>query len=256
MLLEILERRLLFQPRPVCGARPTDAGMDYEETWAETGDGRRLQCWHIPGDARPEITWLWFGGAGGNLSLRVGEFNAVRQHTGVSIFGFDYGGFGNSPGKASVKQTAVDARTAGQHLERQYGAKPTTTLYLGVSMGAAVAIRHASETSPPLGMALIAPFSSLRDMARMLYPRLTLGGWLIGGRYNSLARVANVACPLLILHGAEDVLVPSSQGRALYEAARPPKRFVELAGVGHDDIGDTPEFWEELRNWVSAVVPQ
>ena len=47
MLLEILERRLLFRCRPDCGARPDDLGLDYAETWADTPDGRRLHCWRI-----------------------------------------------------------------------------------------------------------------------------------------------------------------------------------------------------------------
>ena len=253
MLLEILERRLLFQPRPVCAASPADLGMEYDETWAETGDGRRLHCWYIPGNARPGLTWLWFGGVGANLNLRVGAFNAVRQTTGANIFGFDYGGFGRSDGKASVKNTAVDARTALAHLQRRYGVKPDDTAYLGVSLGAAVAIRLAAETRSPRGIALVAPFASLRDMARRIYPALTLGGRIVGNRYNSAAYVGNVGCPLLILHGTDDRLVPASQGRRLYDAAQEPKQFVALDGAGHLDIGDHADFWPALCGWLDGI---
>ena len=253
MLLEILERRFLFQPQPVCPALPTDLGLDYAESWAETPDGRRLHCWHIPGDARPGLTWLWFGGVGGNLSLRVGEFAAVRKHTGANVFGFDYGGFGESSGKATVRNTAVDARTALAHLQERYGADPEHTLYLGVSMGAAVAIRLAAESARPGGMALVAPFASLRDMARRRHPALSLGGWLTRSRYNSLACVGGIGCPLLILHGSDDAIVPVAQARKLYAAAADPKRFAEIAGVGHLDIGDAPEFWEALCGWVDGL---
>ncbi len=252
MLLEILERRLLFRPRPVCAGRPTDLDMDYEESWAETGDGRRLQCWYIPGDTQPDLTWLWFGGVGGNLSLRVGEFAAVRKYTGASILGFDYGGFGNSLGKASVQNTAVDARTALGHLQERYGVEPQRTLYLGVSMGAAVAIRLASEGVSPGGVALVGPFASLRDMARRQYPALTLGGWMVGNRYDSLAYVGGIGCPLLILHGTEDATVPVGQARKLYAAAADPKEFAEIAGAGHLDIGEAPEFWDALCRWMDG----
>ena len=253
MLLEILERRFLFQPRPVCEARPTDLGLDYEESWAETGDGRRLHCWYIPGDDRADLTWLWFGGIGGNLSLRVGEFGAVRKHTGANIFGFDYGGFGYSSGKATVGNTAVDARTALAHLQERYGAPPDGTLYLGVSMGAAVALRLAAESTGPRGVALVAPFASLREMARRRHPVITLGGWLVRSRYNSLACVGSIGCPLLILHGGDDDIVPAAQARKLYSAAEEPKEYAEIAGVGHLDIGDAPEFWEALREWVDGI---
>ena len=252
-MLAALERRLLFRPRPVCAALPTDLGMEYEESWADAGRERQLQCWHIPGERHTMLTWLWFGGTGGNLSRRVGEFAAVRRHTGASIFGFDYGGFGNSPGKASVKSTERDARTARQHLQTRYGVAPERTLYLGVSMGAAVAVRLAAETAAPAGMALVAPFASLREMARLYYPRLTGGGRLVGNRYNSLRWVAGIGCPLLVLHGSADAIVPPGQGRQLYATAREPKTFVEVPGAGHEDIGEYPEFWKGLRSWVDAV---
>ena len=253
MLLDILERKLLFQPRPVCEALPTDLGMDYEESWAEVGRGHSLHCWYIPGSSRPDLTWCWFGGAGGNLSRRVGEFAAVRQHTGASIFGFDYRGFGNSSGKASVKSTAIDARAAINHLETRYGVTSERTLYMGISMGSAVAIRLAAETSAPRGVALVAPFASLRDMASLFYHRLTWGGRLVGERYNSLNWVDRIGCPLLILHGSEDTLVPNWQGRKLCDAAREPKKFAQISGAGHDDIGDYADFWAALCSWTDAI---
>ena len=253
MLIEILERRLLFQPRPVCDARPTDLGMDYDESWAETPDGRRLHCWYVPGDVRTDLTWLWFGGIGGNLSLRVGEFCSVRDHTGANIFGFDYGGFGRSPGKASERNTVLDARAALAHLQKRYDADPGKILYLGISLGSAVAIRLAAETSSPRGMALVAPFSSLRDMGRLVHPALTLGGRLVGPKFHSMSYVSRVGCPLLILHGAEDTLVPPSQGRKLFDAASEPKQFAEIPGADHLDIGDRPEFWDALCGWVDDL---
>ena len=253
MLIETLERRLLFRPRPVCDAVPTDLGLDYDESWAETPDGRRIHCWYIPGDGRADMTWMWFGGVGGNLSLRVGEFGAVHKYTGASIFGFDYGGFGHSQGKTSVRSTAVDARTALSHLHHRHDVSLDSTLYLGVSMGAAVAIRLAAETSSPRGAALVAPFASLTDMARLVHPVLTLGGRLVGPKFHSMSYVSRIGCPLLILHGSEDTLVPPSQGLKLFDAAAAPKRFAEIPGANHLDIGDQPEFWDALCVWMDEL---
>ncbi len=250
MLFDVVDRRFLFRPRPVSDGLPSDMGMAYDESWAETPDGRRLHCWFIPGGERPDLTWLWFGGVGGNLSLRVEEFEATRRLTGANVFGFDYGGFGRSEGKASERNTAIDARAALMHLRSHYGIHLVDILYMGVSLGAAVAIRLAAEIASPKGMAIVAPFASLRDMARLTYPLLTLGGWLAGNKFDSTAHVARIGCPLLILHGDEDTLVPPSQGRKLFDFAAEPKQFAEIPGANHTNIGYATEFWDALRAWV------
>ena len=254
MFTDIMERKLLFQPRPVSDALPTDLGMEFEETWCESERGHRLQCWFVPGDRRTNLTWMWFGGAGGNLSLRVGEFAGVRKHTGANIFGFDYGGFGNSRGKSTVQNTAADARSALAHLQRTYGADQDNTLFMGISMGAAVSIRLAAESWSPLAMVLVAPFASLRDMGKLAHPTLTWSGRLVGNRYNSVALVDSISCPLLILHGTNDELVPLSQGRKLFDAAREPKRLITVDTAGHMNVGDYPEFWDGLCGWLDDVV--
>ena len=117
-----------------------------------------------------------------------------------------------------------------------------------------MAVRLAAEgtASSPAGMALVAPFASLRDMGRILLPALTLRGRLAGNRFNSVAHIARIGCPLLILHGSDDALVPAAQGRKLYDAAREPRRFAECPGVGHEDIGEAPEFWEALCEWAGG----
>ncbi len=252
-MLDFLERRLLFRPRPVCEANPNDLGLDYEATIANTADGRSLYCWYIPGAADSNLTWLWFGGVGANLTLRVGEFAAMRAQTGGSIMAFDYGGFGRSNGRPTVRHTAIDSRTVLTHLRRRYGVDAPDAHYFGVSMGAAVAIRLAADGYRPRSLTLVAPFASLREMAKLVYPMITLNGMVVGERFNSIAHISKIGCPLCILHGAADELVPAAQGRKLYDAAPEPKRYVELDGAGHLDVGEHPQFWPSLREWLAGV---
>ena len=64
----------------------------------------------------------------------------------------------------------------------------------------------------------------------------------------------HIDCPLLILHGVDDELVPLSQGRKLFEAGQEPKRLVTIEAAGHMNVGDYPEFWAGLCGWMDDVV--
>jgi fermentation-respiration switch protein FrsA (DUF1100 family) len=52
--------------------------------------------------------------------------------------------------------------------------------------------------------------------------------------------------PVLIVHGDRDTLIPSTLGRALYAAAREPKRALWIPEGGHADL------WGNIRDTVMA----
>ena len=119
------------------------------------------------------------------------------------------------------------------YLEKRPDVDSNRIVYFGHSLGAAVAIELA-VSRPPAGMALIAPFSSIRDMAKLALP-LPFAGWVVRNHYNSVALIPRVHAPLVILHGELDDMVPHSQGVKLFEAANHPKRFVTLPDASHNN---------------------
>ena len=232
------EKRFLFSPDSGIDATPESEGLDYEEVRLTSADGLELRAWFIPGPrnaaARQRQTWLWFHGNGGNLGTRVGQLARARHLLGVDQFIFDYRGYGNSEGVPTERGTYLDARAALNYLRGREDIDPERIVYFGHSLGAAVAIELAVQ-HPPAGMALIAPFSSIKDMAGLVMP-IPLVGWLVRGHYNSIKRIKRVHTPLLVLHGELDEIVPHSQGFKLYRAANRPKRFVTLHGASHNNV--------------------
>ena len=237
MIWSWAENRFVFFPKAEVASTPADVGMEYEDVNLTTSDGTGLHAWFIPGPTRftgPKTqTWLWFHGNGGNLGTRVGQLHRAHNALGVHQFIFDYRGYGNSQGRPTERGTYLDARAALEYLRSRPGTDPERIVYFGHSLGAAVAIELA-VSHPPAGMALIAPFSSVADMARLTVP-IPMAGWFVWGHYNSVRRISRVHTPLLVLHGELDDMVPVEQGRRLYRAANRPKRFVTLYGASHDN---------------------
>ncbi len=238
MLWAWAEKRFIFFPEPEIANTPDQAGLRYEDVYLTSSDGLILHGWFLPGPAglagRRTQTWLWFHGNGGNVGTRVGQLERAHHVLGVHQFIFDYRGYGRSEAKPTERGTYLDARAALNYLKQRPGIDPERIVYFGHSLGAAVAVELA-ESHPPCGMALIAPFSSARDMAKFTLS-IPLAGWLVRGHYNSVKRIPKVRTPLLVLHGELDEMVPHSQGMKLYQAANRPKRFVTLHGASHNNV--------------------
>ena len=66
--------------------------------------------------------------------------------------------------------------------------------------------------------------------------------------FPSYRRIRDVKCPISILHGTKDTIIPFSQGLALYECAPSPKRFVTVEGANHTNFVDFLGFeqYEEM----------
>ncbi len=248
-----LEKRFVFFPVAELLYTPNDVGLEYEDVRFQTSDGLTLQGWFIPGGTRSNTTWLWFHGNGGNLGHRIDELALARPRTGDNIFIFDYRGYGQSEGEPSEKGTYLDSRAAVDYLRSRPGAGNSRIIYLGHSLGAAVAV-ELSLTHPPMAMVLVSPFTSVRDMAKLTLPFPPVG-WLVRNQYDTISRIRQLNVPVLVLHGDLDDTVPISQGRKLYEAANEPKRFQALEGAGHNDTyeADPVQYWGTIESFLAEV---
>ena len=237
----MIEKRYIYFPHKELVGTPAQWGLPFEEVHFAASDGVRLHGWFVPG--RTEVTWLWFHGNAGNISHRLEDLMLMHRGLGVNFFLFDYRGYGLSDGRVSEEGTYRDARGALGYLLSRPDVNAEQIVYFGRSLGSAVAVWLATQHRPG-GLILESPFTSVKDMAKMAFPHLPVY-LLIRTKYDSLSRIGDVSCPLLILHGDRDEIVPIAQARKLFEAARDPKRFYTITGAAHNDtyiVGGEPYF--------------
>jgi len=211
-------------------ATPADIGLAFQAVRLRTADGEALAGWFIPAPAA-RGTLLYLHGNGGNIGHRLDQI-AVFHRLGLNILIIDYRGYGASSGKPSEEGTYQDALAAWNYLTQEKHLAPEQIVLFGESLGGSIAAWLAAR-HPPAGLVIYASFTSVPDMAQALYPMFPASR-LARYRYDTRAALASVSCPLLILHSPEDEIIPFSHGQALLEAAREPKRLVELRG-GHND---------------------
>ena len=79
---------------------------------------------------------------------------------------------------------------------------------------------------------LVSGFASLVRVAGEQYPFVP-ANLLVLDRYDSLTRFPAITCPIMLLQGTADTLVPVAHGQAL-AAANPSARLELVPGVGHE----------------------
>lgn len=252
IMSKVLLNTLLYFPMRTLELTPAEAGLRYSEVQFEAEDRTSLHGWWIPGGGTPPLAHiLYFHGNAGNVANRVPHARLLVD-AGFDVFLFDYRGYGRSQGSPDEEGTYRDGQAARAALLRQPGVDPARILYLGESLGGAVAIALSLE-APPRGLILQSTFASVRDMARLHYP--VVPGFLVPDAYPSLRRIGRLRSPVLFIHGDRDDIVPMSQGGALFAAAPEPKRFHVVEGAGHNDLVLVAgrSYGEIVANWVKGL---
>ncbi len=228
----MIERHFIYFPEKLLVATPSDRGLDFQDVFFETSDGLKLHGWFVPG--RADMTWVWFHGNAGNIGHRVDNIAALNSRLGASVFIFDYRGYGHSEGMPSEQGTYRDAEAALTYLRSREDVDDQKIVLFGRSLGGAIALEAAIEARP-YAVILESSFTSIRAMAKRVYPFVPGIGLLVQAKYDSLAKIKNVHAPVMVLHGDRDEIVPFDMGKELFEAANPPKRFYAVEGAGHND---------------------
>ena len=250
------EKLIYFPSRPLDGT-PEDAGLAHEDVELVTDDGVRLHGWFVlsgaDGGSTPATVLMCHGNAG-NISHRLERAMLLTTKLGVDVLLFDYRGYGLSEGAPTEEGTYQDVRAAYRYLTEDRSIPPERIVLFGESLGTAIALQLAIE-APAAALVLEAPFTSIPDMAREVYPFLPFVDW-IRTRYDSASKISRLRMPVLVIHGEEDRVVPYAHGAALFERAPEPKTFFGVAGGGHSDLYATAgsPYWSRWREHLTAAV--
>lgn len=234
--LDEQQRKWIFQPtdRTWWGGAQAAEGM--QDVWIEfdaPSSGQRVRLHGLwLGQARADAPLLLYL-HGARWDVRSSAHRMRRMHDlGFAVLGIDYRGFGQSTAELPSEDMAhEDALAAWQWLAARH---PGRARYLfGHSLGGAIAVRLASEVDDVAGLMVEGSFTSIPDVVSTMK-----WGWLpvrplITQRFDAASRVGRVRAPVLVVHGSEDRLIQPDLGRALYERARGPKRFVLVEGGTH-----------------------
>lgn len=229
VVIYLFQRKLQYFPDS--SIVPTPAGNEFrglETIELDTPDGVRLASWYWPGSL--PTTLVIFHGNAGHRGHRL-EWLADLHRLGYGTFILDYRGYGGSEGSPTEQGLYLDAETAIRWLKAN---TKTQLVYFGESLGCGVAVETASRI-PPETLILQSGFASAGDVAQHAYPFLP-ARWLLSDRYDSLSKMQKIHCPVLVIHGDQDSVIPMRFGKALFDSANEPKEWSPIVGANHNDL--------------------
>jgi fermentation-respiration switch protein FrsA (DUF1100 family) len=233
----LAQTRILYHPRKTLDVTPADLGLKFEPVRLAL-NGDRLAGWWVPSKIPHAPALLYLHGNAGNVSANVDQVRRLAG-TGLSIFIFDYRGYGESTGGPPRKRLiSEDAERAWTYLVRERRIQPSEVVIYGHSLGGAVGIDLASRHPDAGALITEGAFPSIIDVADG-----TVFGWLplrliVTERFDEGSRIGTVRVPKLILHGEADTMIPVRLARRLYDAAAEPKQLAVIAGGDHEDSAE------------------
>ena len=255
-LIYFRQSSLVFLPHIDRGFRtsPTSIGLPFVPLELATGDGETLDGWLVPAGTKPGNRGLiiFFHGNAGNISHRL-DYLRMFHDLGFATLMLDYRGYGLSSGSQSEAGTYLDASAAWRHATQDLGFPADRIVLFGESLGGGVAAQLATATRPG-ALVLASTFTSVPDLGADLYPLLPIR-LLARIHYDTLARLPQITCPVLVIHSPNDDIIPFVHGRRLFEAARPPKLFLEIQG-GHNDgfVFDRDDWVRKLDGFLAQAL--
>lgn len=232
--------RLIYQP-----PRPATYDRLSGQIRLTARDGTPLAALWLPNPAAKHAL-LVFHGNGCDLGQEE-PFLRELHARGYAVLGWDYRGYGHSGGTPSEQHLYDDTRVVLSHLQTAGNIPLNRIVAYGRSLGGGAAV-HLAAREPIGGLILESSFTSVfRVMTR----------WTIlpFDKFPSESRMKDVNCPVLVMHGTHDPVIPFWHGEALYAAAKPPKMFLPVPGGGHysmpEDAGD--KFWQALAEFTAKL---
>lgn len=235
LFLWLGQRHLLYLPVPAILSPDAIGLRGVRALDVRTADGLRLTAWYVPPrrEERPIAILIVFNGNAGNRMHRAPLAQQLAD-AGYGTVLVDYRGYGGNPGTPSEQGLLADARAVRATVRTDAELGGARLVYFGESLGSGVAVQLAVE-SPPAALVLRSPFTSIADVAAHHYWFLPVRQ-LLWDRYDSLSRIGQVRCPLLVVAGDRDGVVPFALSERLFAAANEPKQFVRVPGADHNDV--------------------
>ena len=234
ILLFVFQRRILFNKSGYPGL-PKDYKLDNtQEIFITTEDNIELLSWYHLGDEKLPLL-VYFHGNSFNIGDRAYRIQKYINHN-WNILIVSWRGFGGNKGNPTEKNLYVDGDSVINWINKNTSFSNDKIVVYGESLGSGVAV-ELGRRYKFLSVVLEAPFTSIEDIAKkryLIFPTRIL----VKDKFDNYSKIDQLKCPLLIISGKKDEIVPHAHSIKLFNKAKVNKKSVFIDEAIHNNLYD------------------
>jgi len=264
---------VFFPPRPMYSLedrKDPNTGADQQVMWIMDEKGERIQdsgfanknfrVQFIQTARKQTIPLMMITYPGAKATILFSHGNAtdigcMRDHLidmavklQVSVYCYDYSGYGLSTGKPSIKNVMADADAVMKFMNDDKKIPPEQIIVYGQSLGSGPSL-HLAMGFPVLGVVLHSGMMSglrvIRDVKKSHWFDI----------FPNIDNIKKVKAPVFVIHGKQDEEIPIHHGEGLFDAS--PNKYepwyVDNAGHNNIELHWRQDYFAKLGAFVKSL---
>ncbi|MEM6894104.1 MAG: alpha/beta fold hydrolase [Bacteroidota bacterium] len=250
VLLYFLQDYFLFKPEKLTPDFEFHYNnQEFEEYNVETRDGAVINGLRFRAQSPKGVVFYL---KGNSKSIKGwGKFAVDFTRHGYDVIMVDYRGFGKSTGRRTQKAVKRDMQVIYNKIRDKVPEK--YIILYGRSLGSGFAAKLASMNNPRM-LILDAPYYSLSKVAKKYIPFMPLS-LLIKFPMPTYKWLKYVKCPIHIIHGTDDRLIPYKTSIKLSKINPKTTKLYTVIGGGHKNL-NTFESYHQMLGEIITSRPQ
>ncbi|KAH7647254.1 hypothetical protein FG379_002397 [Cryptosporidium bovis] len=170
-----------------------------------------------------------------DIGYLFGHLLDLAYSAGVNIISYEYSGYGQSKGEASENSIYENIDKIFDYSINKLKLNPNSIILYGQSIGSAPTIHLASKYNN-MNLGGIIVHSGIKSAVSVICNSKTNVTLPWYDAFKNLDKIQRVKCPVFVIHGTGDTIIPFNHGEMLYKLA--PNKFTPwfVNGANHCNI--------------------
>jgi fermentation-respiration switch protein FrsA (DUF1100 family) len=211
----------------------------------KTTTGAEITAMYLEAQGSEELL-IYSHGNAEDIGMALDFLENFRKR-GISVFVYDYPGYGTSSQKPSESGLYAAADAAYTYATQTLNFAPEQIVLYGYSLGSGPSCWLAERY--PVGRIILygAFTSTFRVITRIKLLPLD--------KFDNISRFKNIDCPILLIHGTEDQTVPFWHAQKNWKVLRGEKQKLWVEGAGHTNVSEVAGslFWDTVSSFIKQT---